>query len=349
VDAALRSGLSLGRQTAATTYWNIWSNFRLQHNLEPYITQGSDAIYWLQIFAVRVRNGWLSASNNPVQADTVADALTHVGMAHTMVNQQDPCLVPGSTALHPRLTRILNGFRKEDSAPSRVLPIPVQVLQRAAAIALLQNTALSLGAADLIWLAFFFLLHPGEYTITGQSPHPFTLANVRLWHHDTPIDPLTASPDSLLSATFVILIFTDQKNAVRGKTVGHGRSGDPQACPVLAVVRRILHLRWSIEHFRFPNARALPHQTTFDAPPHTPLSTLNATGGSIPAKSITPLLRQGGLAFSVCNNITLPTYGPLGLRHFWHKVPTIKPSNYWVAGNQMPQCGTYTSNHECPH
>jgi hypothetical protein len=25
--------------------WNIWSNFCLQHNLEPYITQGSDAIY----------------------------------------------------------------------------------------------------------------------------------------------------------------------------------------------------------------------------------------------------------------------------------------------------------------
>jgi hypothetical protein len=66
----------------------------------------------------------------------------------------------------------------------------------------LQNTALSLGAADLIWLAFFFLLRPGEYTITGKSPHPFTLADVRLWHNDTPIDPLTASPDLLLSATF---------------------------------------------------------------------------------------------------------------------------------------------------
>lgn len=49
----------------------------------------------------------------------------------------------------------------------------------------------------------------------------------------------TAPPAILLSATFVVLIFTDQKNAVRGETVGHGRSGDPHACPVLATVRHI--------------------------------------------------------------------------------------------------------------
>jgi hypothetical protein len=121
-------------------------------------------------------------------------------------------------------------------AKYQLVCIPVQVLLRAAAIAFLQNTMLSLGAADLIWLAFFFLLHPGEYTITGTAPHPVTLVIVRLWCHDTPIDPLTASPDSLLSATFVILIFMDQKNAVHGETVGHGRSGDPQACPVLAII-----------------------------------------------------------------------------------------------------------------
>jgi hypothetical protein len=111
-----------------------------------------------------------------------------------------------------------------------------------------------------------------------------------------PIDPLTASPDSLLSATFVILIFVDQKNAVRGKTVGHGHSGDPQACPVLAIVCRILHLH------------------SFNAPPHMPLCALNATGSSISARSITALLHQGGLAFSICNNITLPILHQKGQR-----------------------------------
>jgi hypothetical protein len=179
---------------------------------------------------------------------------------------------------------------------TRLRTIPVQVLHHASAIALLQNTALSLDAADLIWLAFFFLLRPGKYTITGTAPHTFTLADVRLWRHGTPIDPLTASPATLLSATFVILIFTDQKNAVRGKTVGHGHSGDLQACPVLAVVRRILHLR------------------TFKAPPHTPLCALNAIGGSIPANAITALLRQGGLAFAIANKGSLPVLHQKALR-----------------------------------
>jgi hypothetical protein len=259
--------------------------------------QGPDAIYWLQIFAIRVRTGRLSASHKPVRADTVADALAHVGSAHTMANRLDPRYVPGTTTIHPQLSRVLNGFRKKDSAPSRVLPIPVQVLQRAFAIALLQNTLLALGAADLIWLAFFFLLRPGEYTITGDAPHPFTLADVRLWHNTTPIDPLTAPPDILLSATFVVLIFTDQKNAVRGETVGHGRSGDPHACPVLATVRRILHLR------------------SFNAPPCTPLCALDAMGRSVSAAAITALLRQGGLAFSLANNnVPLPVIHQKALR-----------------------------------
>jgi hypothetical protein len=141
-----------------------------------------------------------------------------------MANFRDTRHISGTATIHPRLIRILNGFRKQDSPAARVLPIPVQVLQRAFAIAVLQNTMLSLGAADLIWLAFFFLPRPGEYTVTRTEPHPFTLADVRLWHNSTPLDPITAPADELLQATFVVLIFIDQKNAVRGETVGHGHS-----------------------------------------------------------------------------------------------------------------------------
>jgi hypothetical protein len=253
-------------------------------------------VYWLEIFAVRVRTGRLSASNKPVRADTVADALAHVGSAHTMANLRDPRHVPGTTTMHPRLTRILNGFRKADSAPTRVLPIPLHALHHACSIARMHNTPLSCGAADLIWLAFFFLLRPGEYTIAGLAPHPFTLADVRFWHNTTPIDPLTASPEDLLSATFVVLIFTDQKNSVRGETVGHGLSGDPHACPVLSTVRRVLHLR------------------SFNAPPHTPLCMLDATGRSITPSAITSLLRQGALAFSIATNAVLPTIYQKALR-----------------------------------
>jgi hypothetical protein len=83
---------------------------------------------------------------------------------------------------------------------------------------------------------------------------------------------------------------------VRGETVGHGRSGDPNACPVLATVRRILHLR------------------LFNAPPDTPLCALDATGRSITGAAITSLLRKGGAAYALSTNITLPPIHQRALR-----------------------------------
>jgi hypothetical protein len=54
IHEALQSGLSHGRRTTAQTYWRIWETFCQQFELEPYMAQGPDAIYWLQIFAIRV-------------------------------------------------------------------------------------------------------------------------------------------------------------------------------------------------------------------------------------------------------------------------------------------------------
>ena len=47
----------------------------------------------------------------------------------------------------------------------------------------------------------------------------------------------------LSRVTFATLTFTTQKNGVCGEVIGLGRSGDPAFCPVLALTRRIQHLR----------------------------------------------------------------------------------------------------------
>ena len=47
----------------------------------------------------------------------------------------------------------------------------------------------------------------------------------------------------LCSATMVMLIFTTQKNGVKGEVVGQSPSGDPLLCPRDALARRIIHLR----------------------------------------------------------------------------------------------------------
>jgi hypothetical protein len=54
LQTALRAGLSLGRQTSAASYLDIWVNFCQQLGLDPYMAQGPDAVCWLSIFAARV-------------------------------------------------------------------------------------------------------------------------------------------------------------------------------------------------------------------------------------------------------------------------------------------------------
>jgi hypothetical protein len=98
-------------------------------------------------------------------------------------------------------------------------------------------------AIDMAWIAFFFLLRPGEYTAPSEDTHPFRLEDVRLWAGGTPLSLEEASEAELLAATFVGLTFTTQKNAVAGEVIGQGQSGQPLACPVRAVARRVLHLR----------------------------------------------------------------------------------------------------------
>ena len=97
-----------------------------------------------------------------------------------------------------------------------------------------------LACADMICLAFFFLLRPGEYTGTITASQPFQLRDVRFFLGNLALSNTTATDAQLLSASFVTLEFTTQKNGVRGEVIGLGRSGDPHFCPVLAAARPAL-------------------------------------------------------------------------------------------------------------
>jgi hypothetical protein len=153
-----------------------------------------------------------------------------------------------------RIQRQLRSYSREDPPPDRVKPVPVTVIQHIMFVALAAATTGNLAIADMIALAFFFLLHPGEYTATPSDTTPFRFTDVQLFIGQRRLNLLTASDAELKSSTFVTLTFTDQKNGVRGEVIGLDRSGNPQLCPVLCVIRRILHLR------------------TRHAPPDTPLA-----------------------------------------------------------------------------
>lgn len=278
IQTAMFSSVTTGRSTMASTYASLWSTFCEQHHLDPYLSSSPDPIPWLQVFACQVRDGRFSASGNSVRSSTVADALHFVSQTFTLLGKTDPRLAPNSSHLDFRLARQLRGYAKSDPPPIRVKPIPLSILHRASLIATTAGDPTSLASADMMWLAFFFLLRPGEYSASTSDSHPFRQSNVQLWSGSTPVDPFAASPTTLLACTFVALTFETQKNGIRAEQIGHGRSLHPVACPVLCVVRRILYLRSTL------------------ATPSTFLCSVGPSLAPLPSIHITTLLRSACLS-----------------------------------------------------
>jgi hypothetical protein len=175
--------------------------------------------------------------------------------------------VPGPTE-HPtrrkldfRLKRMLACYSRKDPPPNRVKPIPVPILRHIMKQADLAADPVNQAIADMICLAFFFLLRPGEYTGTSSETQPFTFQDVSFYLGDLRLDKATATVEQLLAATFVTMEFTTQKNSVRGEIIGLGRSSDPHFCPVSAAARRIIHLRQAQAPLTQPLASYLNPQT----------------------------------------------------------------------------------------
>jgi len=131
---------------------------------------------------------------------------------------------------------MFSAWKKEDSPPSRVKPVPMIILLRAAELAAARNSARDQATIDCIWMAFYFLIRPGEYAnASGEAKHPFRLEDAECKiGHDHIFNVHLASVAQLLAATFISLTFTDQKNGIKGE--------QPFACPVRAITRRIIHL-----------------------------------------------------------------------------------------------------------
>lgn len=276
---AVSFGVTASRAAAANTHWSLWTDFCSQLAVDPLLQDVEDPVVLLQVYLHRYRTGVIAPRGRPVRARTAEDALRSVGQTFSAMGAQDPRQT-SQGHMDFRLTRQISYYKKQDPPPDRVKPVPVAVLLwilHAAAISPHSGTQ---AIADMIALAFFFLLRPGEYTATPSDTTPFRIADVRVAAGGRYMDPLTASDAELDTATFVSLTFTTQKNGVRGEVIGLGRSGHPDLCPVAAIVRRIKHLR------------------TYGALPDTPLSVYFEHGAwkRVSPADITAVLRTAVLA-----------------------------------------------------
>ena len=269
-------GISAGRASSTVTAWDKWIEFTNDLGVDPFLQAFPDKIPFLQVFAQRVHSGELAASGNPIRARSVEDYIRMVGQTFLHVGSNDPRL-NSAHLIDFRLQRTIAAWKKSDPPPKRVKPVPIQVIQRIANTAYSSfSSPLCKAIADMIVLAFFFLLRPGEYTDNSgdTSKHPFLLEDIQLFIGDTRLNLLTDSDARLKQARFASLTFTGQKNGVRGEVIGLACSGDPVLCPVQAVIRRVLYLCQN------------------GALPTTPLAHVFNSTGLVTAAAITTCIRN---------------------------------------------------------
>ena len=167
----------------------------------------------------------------------------YVGQIFAAMGAPDPRLNNMGT-IDFRLVQQLVTYEKEDTTPGRVFPFPVSILHCMDSVAN-NGTTRDKAIVDLAWIALFFLLRPGEYCAGGTdtvSP-PFNLRNIQFFVGDQPTQATIDSATTCAATTFVSLLFTTQKNGVKGELIGHGTTGHPCACAAASIWRRVAHLR----------------------------------------------------------------------------------------------------------
>eukprot|EP00804_Cyclotella_cryptica_P015306 CCRYP_005414-RA/>CCRYP_005414-RA protein AED:0.57 eAED:0.10 QI:0/0/0/1/0/0/2/0/539 len=271
----VQAGVTAGNASQAITAWTQWTDFTTELGLDPFLQALQDKVPVLQVFALRVRVGELAAKGHPIRARSAEAYVRHVAQTFLHMGAEDPRLT-SIGKIDFRLQRMVAAWKKKDSPPCRVKPVPIRIIRHIAYLARHSTSSNSLlvAVADMIIIAFFFLLRPGEYTDSNQESTPFRFSDVQLFIGQQRLNLLHDPPALILQARFASLTFTDQKNGVRGEVIGLGCSGDPYLCPVKAIIRRVLYLR------------------LHSAPPDVPLARLFNSNSHITASVITSTLRD---------------------------------------------------------
>jgi len=260
------AGVVPSRDKEAQRAWDIWCSFCSSINANPDVSNMVDPVTLLQAFGLRRRDERISPSGDPNRARLVEDAIRLVCQKFPSLGSKDPRLdETGKQDFCMR--RMFSAWKKEDSPPYRVEPVPMIILLRAAELAAAGNSARDEAIIDCIWMAFYFLLRSGEYAnASGEAKHTFRLEDVEYKiGHEHIFNVHLASVAQLLAATFISLTFTDQKNGIKGEKLSHVSNGQPFACPVHAITRRITHLNPTIDMVRtsqFLLCYRIMHQST---------------------------------------------------------------------------------------
>ena len=221
-------------------YWTAWTTHCRLHYGTSGDTQATTTITdRLLTFAVAVREGQYGLGAT-VQVQSVERALRHVAQRIVLDGHPDPRKAsPAQQHLDLPIARLLKSYRDEDPPPQPKLALPVSTIE-----AISRNyrwTDHQHAVADLVIIAFFYLLRVGEYTTPASSRKrrtiPLRRCDVRLWRKGTLLRH-SAGQKTLLSADSATICIANTKNGTKGAVVHHEAFGGP-LCPVAALARRV--------------------------------------------------------------------------------------------------------------
>lgn len=256
VDHAVQHAVSAAYAKRKDAHWVIWFHFCLDIGVDPFLSNIPDPIRFLQVFAQRYRDGRIAPSKRQVTAKYVSDVCCSIAQTFMRVGSPDPRLAKDGS-IDFRLRQLIKGWSKSDPPPARVKPAPITFVLFLSNLAHRHVAANDIGpssaeraTADMICVAFYFLLRPSVYAGTDPDHASFTLDDVHLYIGVRKLDIATAPKRDLQLATSVRLHFTTQKNQRRGDIIAHGRAPHPYCCPVKATVRLILAHRLASYYHR---------------------------------------------------------------------------------------------------
>lgn len=300
---AARQSVVPATRTGKDNTFAVWEIFCTEHGQDCLLdSYDGDKLDFLVVFALRYSRGEIGKTQRgepttdakPVRAKTVQNAVQAIGEEFALVDRPDPRLDANGN-IAPRLKKLFKFLEGDDPAPSRVWPVCTTILlELDRQLQAQPDQAKADAIRDLCVIAFFFLCRPGEYAVSSNADRgrskPFRLKDVafstptrrNILAHECPLH-------DVYSASYAALTYTDQKNAVRGESIGHHTNGDHVLDPVRALQRRVDHLR------------------THRALPKTPLHTYYTAQGPRDVKTIdiTHWLRRAAAA--VYNTTGIPS------------------------------------------
>jgi hypothetical protein len=226
-------------------YWNAWqTHCRLYHDPPGKIQAPHILTDQLLTFAVAVQEGQYG-NGHQVQVQSVAKALRFVSQKLVLGGLPNPRRAsPAQHALDLPIVRLLKKYGDENPPPEPKLAIPISTIT-----AILEKYRWSphlSAVADLVIIAFFYLLRVGKYTSPANPREKRTIllrgCNICLWIQDGHLIPHSAGLDSLLQAKSATVCIAHTKNGTKGAVVHHSRGCGP-ICPVAAFARQVVNIQ----------------------------------------------------------------------------------------------------------